>query len=143
MKGTTVLIDIRGNRSFTDPGDTKWGKKRTTLYRARLIFGFEHLPPILGGPLRARKRFNYSRFVLLDLYELYLFNLYPACMYSLLDYIESLCGIATPLACLSLHKIYYSRFPSTPLLVFDFSVSSNKVSAGHFYSLNLVNSIPL
>jgi hypothetical protein len=94
--------------------------ERTTLYRARLIFGFEHLPPILGGPLRARKRFNYSRFVLLDLYELYLFNLYPACMYSLLDYIESLCGIATPLACLSLHKIYYSRFPfSTLLLVFD------------------------
>ena len=37
--------------------------ERTTLYRARLIFGFEHLPPIRGGPLRARKRFNYLDFV--------------------------------------------------------------------------------
>ena len=76
--------------------------ERTTLYRARLIFGFEHLPPIRGGPLRARKRFNYLDFVfcLICMSFVYLF-LYHACIYSLLDYIESLCGIATPLACLS------------------------------------------
>ena len=37
--------------------------ERTTLYRARLIFGFEHLPSIRGGPLRTRKRFNYLDFV--------------------------------------------------------------------------------
>jgi hypothetical protein len=58
--------------------------ERTTLYRARLIFGFEHLPPIRGGPHRARKRFNYFRFVLLDLYELYLIYTLHVCIHYLI-----------------------------------------------------------
>jgi hypothetical protein len=91
--------------------------ERTTLYCARLIFGFEHLPPIRGGPLRARKRFNYLDFVfcLICMSFVYLF-LYHACIYSLLDYIESLCGIATPLV------LFFTNYIKYTILAFHFNL---------------------